>query len=270
MNFDAVAARPEAGAQTRSETPPKMSCHKLDFFYGKFQALKNVELDVAERRVTAFIGPSGCGKSTLLRTLNRMYSLYPGQRATGEIMFNGQNILEPGVDLNMLRATVGMVFQKPTPFPMSIYDNIAFGVSLYESLSQRDMDERVEWALTKAAMWAEAKDKLKQSGMALSGGQQQRLCIARAVAVKPEVLLLDEPTSALDPISTAKIEELITELKQDYTIAIVTHNMQQAARVSDYTGYMYLGELVEFGVTDTIFLKPKKRETEDYITGRFG
>ncbi|MEO8304716.1 MAG: phosphate ABC transporter ATP-binding protein PstB [Betaproteobacteria bacterium] len=250
--------------------PPKMSCRNVDFFYGKFQALKNIALDIAERRVTAFIGPSGCGKSTLLRTLNRMYSLYPGQRATGEILFNGQNILEPGVDLNMLRAKVGMVFQKPTPFPMSIYDNIAFGVGLYESLSRRDMDERVEWALTKAAMWTEAKDKLKQSGMALSGGQQQRLCIARAVAVKPEVLLLDEPTSALDPISTAKIEELITELKQDYTIAIVTHNMQQAARVSDYTGYMYLGVLVEFDATDTIFIKPGKKETEDYITGRFG
>jgi len=270
MNFDAVAARPEAGAQTRTETTPKMSCRRLDFFYGKFQALKNVDLDIAERHVTAFIGPSGCGKSTLLRTLNRMYSLYPGQRATGEILFNGENILDPGVDLNMLRAKVGMVFQKPTPFPMSIYDNIAFGVSLYENLSQRDMDERVEWALTKAAMWSEAKDKLKQSGMALSGGQQQRLCIARAVAVRPEVLLLDEPTSALDPISTAKIEELITELKEDYTIAIVTHNMQQAARVSDFTGYMYLGELIEFDATDTIFLKPKKRETEDYITGRFG
>jgi phosphate transport system ATP-binding protein len=199
-----------------------------------------------------------------------MYSLYPGQRATGEIRFNGQNILDDGVDLNMLRAKVGMVFQKPTPFPMSIYDNIAFGVRLYESLGQREMDERVEWALTKAAMWEEAKDKLKQSGMALSGGQQQRLCIARAVSVRPDVLLLDEPTSALDPISTAKIEELITELKADYTIAIVTHNMQQAARVSDYTAYMYLGELVEFGETDQLFLKPKRRETEDYITGRFG
>jgi len=198
-----------------------------------------------------------------------MYSLYPGHRATGEILLNGQNILAPGVDLNMLRAKVGMVFQKPTPFPMSIYDNIAFGVSLYENLSQRDMDERVEWALTKAAMWVEAKDKLAQSGMALSGGQQQRLCIARAVAVRPEVLLLDEPTSALDPIS-AKIEELISELKREYTIAIVTHNMQQAARVSDYTGYLYLGELVEFGATDDIFLKPRRKETEDYITGRFG
>ncbi|MFO1316664.1 MAG: phosphate ABC transporter ATP-binding protein PstB [Burkholderiales bacterium] len=247
-----------------------MSIAHLDFHYGRFHALKDVSLDIAERRVTAFIGPSGCGKSTLLRTLNRMYSLYPGQRATGEIRFNGQNVLDAGVDLNLLRAKVGMVFQKPTPFPMSIYDNIAFGVRLYENLGARAMDERVEWALTKAAMWNEAKDKLKQSGMALSGGQQQRLCIARAVAVKPEVLLLDEPTSALDPISTAKIEELITELKTEYTIAIVTHNMQQAARVSDRTAYMYLGELIEFGETDQIFLKPKRKETEDYITGRFG
>src|ERR1700682_3086318 len=237
MNFEAVAVRPEAQAQNPRDASAKMSCRKLDFFYGRFQALKNVNLDIAEHHVTAFIGPSGCGKSTLLRTLNRMYSLYPGQRAAGEIMFNGQNILEPGVDLNMLRAKVGMVFQKPTPFPMSIYDNIAFGVSLYETLSQRDMDERVEWALTKAAMWGEARDKLKQSGMALSGGQQQRLCIARAVAVQPEMLLLDRSTSALDPISTAKIEELISELKADYTIAIVTHNMQQAARVSDFTAY---------------------------------
>jgi phosphate transport system ATP-binding protein len=249
---------------------PKMAIRHLDFFYGRFRALKDVNLDVAERRVTAFIGPSGCGKSTLLRTLNRMYSLYPGQRAVGEITLDGEDILAPGVDVNLLRAKVGMVFQKPTPFPMSIHDNIAFGVRLYEDLSPREMDERVEWALTKAAMWDEAKDKLKQSGMALSGGQQQRLCIARAVAVKPEVLLLDEPTSALDPISTAKIEELITELKEDYTIAIVTHNMQQAARVSDFTAYMYLGELIEFGVTDQIFLKPRRKETEDYITGRFG
>jgi phosphate transport system ATP-binding protein len=250
--------------------PPKMSIRKLDFFYGEFQGLKDINMDVAQRQVTAFIGPSGCGKSTLLRTLNRMYSLYPGQRAVGEILLDGKNILAPGVDINMLRARVGMVFQKPTPFPMSIYDNIAFGVSLYEQMTQRQMDERVEWALTKAAMWNEAKDKLKQSGMALSGGQQQRLCIARAVAVKPDVLLLDEPTSALDPISTAKIEELITELKEDYTIAIVTHNMQQAARVSDFTAYMYLGELIEFGATDDLFLKPKRKETEDYITGRFG
>ncbi|MGE5668227.1 MAG: phosphate ABC transporter ATP-binding protein PstB [Betaproteobacteria bacterium] len=247
-----------------------MSIRNLDFYYGGFQALKGVNFDIANRDVTAFIGPSGCGKSTLLRTLNRMYSLYPNQRATGEILFNGENLLDPGTDLNLLRAKVGMVFQKPTPFPMSIYDNIAFGVRLYERLSQRDMDERVEWALTKAAMWGEAKDKLKQSGMALSGGQQQRLCIARAVAVKPEVLLLDEPTSALDPISTAKIEELISELKADYTIAIVTHNMQQAARVSDRTAYMYLGEMIEFGETDQIFLRPARKETEDYITGRFG
>src|SRR5256885_13456919 len=248
----------------------KIQVKDLNFYYGKFQALKNINLDIPERKVTAFIGPSGCGKSTLLRTFNRMYALYPNQEAKGEILLDGENILGPSQDLNRLRAKVGMVFQKPTPFPMSIYDNIAFGVRLYESLSPREMDERVEWALTKAAMWDEAKDKLKQSGMALSGGQQQRLCIARAVAVKPDVLLLDEPTSALDPISTAKIEELISELKSDYTIAIVTHNMQQAARVSDFTAYMYLGELIEFGATDELFLKPQRKETEDYITGRFG
>ena len=257
-------------AHEAAALPPKMSVRSLDFFYGGFQALKDVNVDIAERAVTAFIGPSGCGKSTLLRTLNRMYSLYPHQRASGEILFNGANILDERTDLNLLRAKVGMVFQKPTPFPMSIYDNIAFGVRLYERLSRRQMDERVEWALTKAAMWGEVKDKLGQSGMALSGGQQQRLCIARAVSVRPEVLLLDEPTSALDPISTARIEELISELKADYTIAIVTHNMQQAARVSDTTAYMYLGELVEFGATDQIFLKPRRKETEDYITGRFG
>jgi len=242
----------------------------LDFYYGKFQGLKNVNLDIAEHRVTAFIGPSGCGKSTLLRTLNRMYSLYPGQRAEGEINFYGQNILEKGQDLNLLRAQIGMVFQKPTPFPMSIYDNIAFGVRLYENLSRSDMDDRVESALTKAAIWNEVKDKLGQSGLSLSGGQQQRLCIARTVAVKPKVILLDEPTSALDPISTAKVEELVSELKKEYTVAIVTHNMQQAARVSDFTAYMYLGELMEFGVTEQIFLKPSRQETEDYITGRFG
>jgi phosphate transport system ATP-binding protein len=265
-----LVSRSAVAMQRLPRTPAKMSIRKVDFHYGDFHALKNISLDIAEKRVTAFIGPSGCGKSTLLRTMNRMYSLYPGQRASGEIHFNGRNILGPGVDLNLLRAKVGMVFQKPTPFPMSIYDNIAFGVRLYERLGPRDMDERIEWALTKAAMWDEAKDKLRQSGMALSGGQQQRLCIARAVAVKPEVLLLDEPTSALDPISTAKIEELMTELKNDYTIAIVTHNMQQAARVSDYTAYMYLGELVEFGETDQMFLKPRRKETEDYITGRFG
>jgi phosphate transport system ATP-binding protein len=242
----------------------------LNFFYGTFKGLKNVNLDIAENKVTAFIGPSGCGKSTLLRTLNRMYSLYPGQRAEGEINFYGQNILDSKQDLNLLRARVGMVFQKPTPFPMSIYDNIAFGIRLYENLSRSEMDERVEWALSKAAIWTEVKDKLGQSGLSLSGGQQQRLCIARTVAVKPKVILLDEPTSALDPISTAKVEELVTELKKDHTVAIVTHNMQQAARVSDFTAYMYLGELVEFGQTEQIFMKPARQETEDYITGRFG
>jgi phosphate transport system ATP-binding protein len=242
----------------------------LDFFYGKFQGLRKVNLDVAHRKVTAFIGPSGCGKSTLLRTLNRMFDLYPGQRAEGSILFNGKNILDKDQDVNLLRAKVGMVFQKPTPFPMTIYENIAFGVRLYEKMSQADMDQRVEWALRKAALWEEVKDKLSQNGLSLSGGQQQRLCIARMVAVKPDVLLLDEPTSALDPISTAKVEELVNELKVDYSIAIVTHNMQQAARISDYTAYMYLGELVEFGETNRIFIKPAKKATEDYITGRLG
>ncbi|MGB0128741.1 MAG: phosphate ABC transporter ATP-binding protein PstB [Rhodocyclaceae bacterium] len=250
--------------------PPKITVRNLDFYYGKYHALKSVNLDIAEKRVTAFIGPSGCGKSTLLRVFNRMYDLYPGQRATGDLMLNGKNMLDKEQDVNALRAKVGMVFQKPTPFPMSIYDNIAFGVRLYENLNRAEMDERVEWALSKAALWNEVKDKLSQSGLSLSGGQQQRLCIARGVAVKPEVLLLDEPTSALDPISTAKVEELVDELKADYTIAIVTHNMQQAARISDFTAYMYLGELIEFGVTDQIFIKPRKKETEDYITGRFG
>lgn len=242
----------------------------LDFFYGKFKGLKGINLNIAENKVTAFIGPSGCGKSTLLRTFNRMYDLYPGQRAEGEINLYGENILNPKLDLNLLRSKVGMIFQKPTPFPMSIYDNIAFGVRLYENLNKADMDERVEWALNKAALWTEAKDKLNQSGLSLSGGQQQRLCIARGVAVKPTVLLLDEPTSALDPISTGKVEELVHELKKDYTVAIVTHNMQQAARVSDYTAFMYLGELIEFNDTKQIFLKPDRKETEDYITGRFG
>ncbi|NLD69674.1 MAG: phosphate ABC transporter ATP-binding protein PstB [Limnobacter sp.] len=250
--------------------PAAMQIRDLSFYYGKFQGLKNVSLDIARNKVTAFIGPSGCGKSTLLRTFNRMFDLYPGQRAEGQILFNGRNILAPDVDVNLLRAKVGMVFQKPTPFPMTIFENIAFGVRLYEKLSKTQMEERVEWALRKAALWEEVKNKLDQSGLSLSGGQQQRLCIARMVAVRPEVLLLDEPTSALDPISTAKVEELINELKHEYTIAIVTHNMQQAARISDYTAYMYLGELIEFGQTDQLFIKPKKKATEDYITGRFG
>ncbi len=248
----------------------KIEVRSLDFYYGKFHALKGVSLSIPERKVTAFIGPSGCGKSTLLRTFNRMYALYPGFEAKGEIVVDGDDILSPKQDLNRLRAKIGMVFQKPTPFPMSIYDNIAFGVRLYENLPAREMEERVEWALRKAALWDEVKDKLQQSGISLSGGQQQRLCIARGIAVRPEVLLLDEPCSALDPISTARIEELISELKSDYTIVIVTHNMQQAARVSDYTAYMYLGELIEYDVTDTIFIKPGRKQTEDYITGRFG
>ena len=249
---------------------PKLTVTNLNFYYGKFQAIKNVSMQIAEKKVTAFIGPSGCGKSTLLRVFNRLYELYPGQRAEGEIRLDGANILAKEQDITLLRAKVGMVFQKPTPFPMSIYDNIAFGVKLYESMSRGQMDERVEWALSKAALWKEVKDKLNQSGASLSGGQQQRLCIARGIAIKPEVLLLDEPCSALDPISTSRIEELVNELKTDYTVMIVTHNMQQAARVSDFTAYMYLGELIEFGATDTIFIKPKRKETEDYITGRFG
>ena len=253
-----------------AQLTPKLRIHNLDFYYGDFQALRKITLDVPENRVTAFIGPSGCGKSTLLRTLNRMYSLYPDQRAEGEIILDGVNVLDMRRDLPLLRAKVGMVFQKPTPFPMSIYDNIAFGVRLYERLGKRAMDERVEWALTRAALWNEVKGKLQQSGNSLSGGQQQRLCIARCIAIKPEVLLLDEPCSALDPISTTRIEELITELKNDYTVVIVTHNMQQAARVSDFTAYMYLGELIEYGDTDAIFIKPERKQTEDYITGRFG
>ena len=255
---------------TATASKNALELRNLSFFYGKFQGLRNVSLDIAEHKVTAFIGPSGCGKSTLLRTLNRMYSLYPGQRAEGSISFYGQDILDPKQDINLLRARIGMVFQKPTPFPMSIYDNIAFGVRLFESLGKSDMDDRVEWALRKAALWEEVKDKLSQSGAGLSGGQQQRLCIARGIAIRPEVLLLDEPCSALDPISTAKIEELIAELKSDYTVVIVTHNMQQAARCSDNTAYMYLGQLIEFGDTKDMFFKPKRQETEDYITGRFG
>ena len=249
---------------------PKLIVRDLNFYYGADRALKDINLVIPEKMVTAFIGPSGCGKSTLLRTFNRMYQLYPKQRATGEILLDGQNLLDKKQDLNTLRAKIGMVFQKPTPFPMSIHDNIAFGVKLYENLNRHDMDERVEWALKKAALWNEVKDKLKQSGTGLSGGQQQRLCIARAIAVKPQVLLLDEPTSALDPISTAHIEKLIDELKKDFTIVIVTHNMQQAARVSDFTAYMYLGDLIEFGDTSTVFTNPNRKETEDYITGRFG
>jgi phosphate transport system ATP-binding protein len=248
----------------------KIQIKDLNFYYDKFQALKGINVSLYNRKVTAFVGPSGCGKSTLLRVLNRMYELYPKQRAVGQVLVDGENILDPGQDLNMLRAKIGMVFQKPTPFPMSIYDNIAFGIRLYEQLSQAEMDERVESALQRAALWGEVRDKLRQSGLGLSGGQQQRLCIARAIAVKPSILLLDEPCSALDPISTQKIEELITELKTDYTIAIVTHNMQQAARASDYTAFMYLGELIEFNQTPVIFTRPEKKQTEDYVTGRFG
>jgi phosphate transport system ATP-binding protein len=248
----------------------KISVRNLDFFYGKFRALKNINLEIPENKVTAFIGPSGCGKSTLLRIFNRMYELYPEQRAVGEVILDGENLLTTKQDVSLIRAKVGMVFQKPTPFPMSIYDNIAFGIKLFESLNQSEMDERIEWALRKAALWTEVKDKLQQNGSSLSGGQQQRLCIARGIAIKPEVILLDEPCSALDPISTAKVEELISELKEDYTVVIVTHNMQQAARCSDYTAYMFLGDLVEFGATEQMFFKPTRKETEDYITGRFG
>lgn len=248
----------------------KLAVKDLNFYYGSFHALKHINLEIPEKKVTAFIGPSGCGKSTLLRTFNRMFELYPEQRAEGEIVIDGENILRSKQDVALIRAKIGMVFQKPTPFPMSIYDNVAFGVRLFETLPRAEMDERVEWALKKAALWNEVRDKLHQSGSGLSGGQQQRLCIARGIAIKPEVLLLDEPCSALDPISTGKIEELIHELKNDYTVVIVTHNMQQAARCSDYTAYMYLGDLIEFGPTSELFMKPKKKDTEDYITGRFG
>ena len=259
---------------TKVENPvaekPKLSVRDLNFYYGNFHALKHINLDIQERKVTAFIGPSGCGKSTLLRVFNRMFELYPEQRAVGQVTLDGEDILSKKLDVSLVRAKIGMVFQKPTPFPMSIYDNIAFGVRLFENLPRVEMDERVEWALKKAALWKEVKDKLSQNGASLSGGQQQRLCIARGIAIKPEVLLLDEPCSALDPISTGKIEELIHELKVDYTVMIVTHNMQQAARCSDFTAYMYLGDLVEFGATSELFMKPKKKDTEDYITGRFG
>ena len=259
-------ARPVAGAGQNE----KISIRDLKFFYGDSLALKGINLPIYEKKVTAFIGPSGCGKSTLLRILNRMYDLYPKQRAEGTVMLDGADILSPKVDLNLLRARVGMVFQKPTPFPMSIYDNIAFGIRLYEKISKSELDGRVEQALKRAALWNEVKDKLDASGLSLSGGQQQRLCIARTVAVRPEVILLDEPCSALDPISTAKVEELIDELKADYTIAIVTHNMQQASRTSEYTAFMYLGDLVEFGETEQIFMSPHDQRTQDYITGRFG
>jgi phosphate transport system ATP-binding protein len=257
------------GVDTKGLTP-KVAIKNLEFFYGDSRALKGINLSLYANKTTAFIGPSGCGKSTLLRILNRMYDLYPGQRATGEVLFDGENLLNASVDINLLRARIGMVFQKPTPFPMSIYENIAFGIRLYEKLPKAEIDARVESALRRAALWDEVKDKLASSGLGLSGGQQQRLCIARTVAVKPEVILFDEPCSALDPISTAKIEELIDELKQDYTIVIVTHNMQQAARVSDFTAFMYLGDLIEFDVTEKIFTNPSDKRTQAYITGRFG
>ena len=266
-----ATAVPVVGQSTADESAAiRLAVKDLNFYYGDFKGLKNINLNFLDRQVTALIGPSGCGKSTLLRTFNRIYSLYPEQRAEGQILLDGRNILDPSIDLNELRARVGMVFQKPTPFPMSIYDNIAFGIRLYERLGKADLDVRVEEALRKGALWDEVKDKLKQSGMGLSGGQQQRLCIARTVAQRPEVILFDEPTSALDPISTGKIEDLLEQLKSDFTIVIVTHNMQQAARISQYTAFMYLGEVIEFGPTNTIFMNPHKKQTQDYVTGRFG
>jgi phosphate transport system ATP-binding protein len=271
MNVASVATPAAARAAVDgADLVEKISVRNLDFFYGDSRALKSINLPLYKNTVTAFIGPSGCGKSTLLRVLNRMYDLYPNQRAAGEVLFDGEDILSPRQDLNLLRARIGMVFQKPTPFPMTIYENIAFGIRLYERLAKSELNDRVESALRRAALWDEVKDKLAASGLSLSGGQQQRLCIARTVAVRPEVILLDEPCSALDPISTAKIEELIDELTDDYTIVIVTHNMQQAARVSDHTAFMYLGELVEFDATSRMFTTPKDQRTQDYITGRFG
>jgi phosphate transport system ATP-binding protein len=271
-----TAANTQQAIQTAATKPaaalnsPRLAVRNLDFYYGQNHALKAINLEFPEKQVTGMIGPSGCGKSTLLRVLNRMYDLYPGQRATGEVVMDGENILLPSVDLNGLRSRIGMVFQKPTPFPMSIYDNIAFGVRLHEKLSKSQMDERVEWSLSRAALWTEVKDRLSAPATGLSGGQQQRLCIARTIAVRPEIILLDEPTSALDPISTLKVEELIDELKQDFTIAIVTHNMQQAARCADQVAFFYLGELVEVGNAAQIFTAPKQRRTQEYITGRFG
>ena len=253
-----------------TDAPIKLAARGLDFHYDKFRALKNIDLAIPEKRVTALIGPSGCGKSTLLRVFNRIYALYPKLHASGEVLLDGENILDPKYPMNRLRSKVGMVFQKPVPFPMTIFENVAYGIRHHEKLSKADMANRVEEALRQAALWDEVKDKLDQSALGLSGGQQQRLCIARAVALKPDVLLLDEPTSALDPISTSRIEQLVAELKDDYTIAIVTHNMQQAARVSDYTAFMYLGDLIEHGATDTIFSNPSVQQTEDYISGRFG
>jgi phosphate transport system ATP-binding protein len=271
MNVASVAVPTVTNAPiSTADLAEKISIRNLDFYYGEAKALKNINIALYQGKVTAFIGPSGCGKSTLLRILNRMYDLYPHQRAEGEVLFDGENLLSPKQDLNLLRARVGMVFQKPTPFPMSIYENIAFGVRLYEKMPKSEMDGRVETSLRRAALWDEVKDKLNANGLSLSGGQQQRLCIARTVAVQPEVILFDEPCSALDPISTAKIEELIDELKEDYTIVIVTHNMQQAARVSDFTAFMYLGELIEFDTTSKMFTAPSDRRTQDYITGRFG
>jgi phosphate transport system ATP-binding protein len=259
-----------ASATSRAQAPVKLAARGLDFYYGKEQALHGIDLEVPEKKVTALIGPSGCGKSTLLRVFNRIYSLYPGQTANGQVLLDGENVLERSYSLNRLRSNVGMVFQKPVPFPMSIWDNVAYGIRHHESLSKAEMADRVELALRQAALWDEVKDKLKNSGLGLSGGQQQRLCIARAIALRPQVLLFDEPTSALDPIATGKIEQLFAELKQQFTILIVTHNMQQAARCSDYTAFMYLGELVEHGETETIFTRPARQQTEDYITGRFG
>ncbi|MGL4439893.1 MAG: phosphate ABC transporter ATP-binding protein PstB [Bosea sp. (in: a-proteobacteria)] len=269
MSQMTVQDAPSAAAPNR-DAKVCIGVKDLDFYYGNFHALKNVNMNFFDRQVTAMIGPSGCGKSTLLRVFNRIYSLYPEQRATGEVMLDGRNIISNNVDINELRARIGMVFQKPTPFPMSIYDNCAFGMRLYEKLSKSELDDRVEQALRKAALWDEVKDKLKQSGMGLSGGQQQRMCIARTIAQQPDVILFDEPTSALDPISTGKIEELIEELRADFSIVIVTHNMQQAARISQYTAFMYLGELIEFGPTTEVFMNPKEKRTLDYVTGRFG